>query len=375
MKKMAIYPYNRKFASVIEFLPILNKDIEIVAVCSPKGFAMDGMDAGAVYRRSKMGLTISSDLDSAIRGCEILLIPDFEMKEAQRKRVLDKVLQCVDYVDELWCALQLNDEETALLSMCCIQHGKVFTPFCGVEESINTRGKELRLQVLPVPVIFVAPMVDKIDTLEALLMLTSRFRELGYGVCSITTKAYGEMLNITPMPSFFLSNHSTKPLNEKIILLNQFAIDQMRLQKADVIIMELPGGLLPYDRKIKESYGILSYMISISIIPDYVLLCVPSDIKDAQAMGRIKTFIQNRYGFSIDSINITNTYINWIDSNEKNDITLDFADVENIPKRLNQIHERIDDFAFNVLDGSNRQALFEHVLQTLNTYSDIHQIL
>ena len=70
-----IYPYDIEFAPVLRHKSMF-KDLEIVKVLSPKGWGFTQKDAATADGGSKIGITVESDFENSLNGCENLLLID-----------------------------------------------------------------------------------------------------------------------------------------------------------------------------------------------------------------------------------------------------------------------------------------------------------
>ena len=100
-----------------------------------------------------------------------------------------------------------------------------------------------------------------------------RFRELGYNVEVISTRLDSEVLGINPIPQFMFETGMSE--SEKIIKYNHY-VKQIELVKdPDLIIIGVPGGIMPFDKVNYNNFGAIAFLISMAVSVDYAILCSP----------------------------------------------------------------------------------------------------
>ena len=105
------------------------------------------------------------------------------------------------------------------------------------------------------------------------LALREELIEKGYKVSSISSRLDSELYGLHPIPSFMFDRMNSE--TEKIQKYNHYVKQIELIEHPDIIIIGIPGGILPYDEIDHNEYGILAYEISYAVPCDAAIMCLP----------------------------------------------------------------------------------------------------
>ncbi|MBU5425173.1 hypothetical protein KQI41_02010 [Tissierella pigra] len=316
-KRYLFYPYSHKDYGLVKVLLLYSEDIDITA---PYGTGLVNKDISYVVNRGELGkvvqaiepieysnydtLIISSHINLELCKDELLLIIDRCKKEKIEIVYLGKneEIKTILREYELYISYDLED----------INH----------IEKVTARYKELNLPIyIPkVPVVYVGGLIETIDSFDISLRLKLELEKLDYNVALITKEADGKLFGSHFYPDGFMGNNEF-PENQ-IMLLNRLvqAIDYV--EKPDIIIMDIPKGMMRYSDSFYNSFGIYTYMIAQTLPPDYFILTIPYIMADREYIDNINQYFKNLVGKNIDTINITNSIHDTGSDDDASDIPL-----------------------------------------------------
>ena len=314
--KAMIFPYNAESTPLVKYAPML-ENFEIKALVSLKGWAMGGQDAGAADGGDPLGISVSDDFEQALDGVDAVIVSDigvmyhsFDNKHLE-KTVLDKVLRAIEAGKTIALLLRLTEDNRNILREAAERNHVLFLDY-SLPSPVVPESVPSSLHRIGVPVVFVAGIHECTDKFYAQLGLRDYFLKNGYRTVSIGSRSYCELLGFHSFPDFMLGNnfYSNK---QKILLFNQYIFDIQNTQKPDLIVLGIPGGVMPLDPTYTSDFGTLAYMVSNAVCPDYTVLCTFYEnlVDDAAFFDGLSELTSKRFGYPINAVNMSPFGIDW----------------------------------------------------------------
>jgi peptide maturation system protein (TIGR04066 family) len=116
------------------------------------------------------------------------------------------------------------------------------------------------------PVIFVLGTGERTNKFEIQLALRENMMKMGYKASQVGTREYCELLGFHSFPRFMFGNGISEI--SKIASFNRFIKSLERDECPDVIIIGVPRGIMPFNNRLPNGYGILAYEVSQAVTPD-----------------------------------------------------------------------------------------------------------
>jgi hypothetical protein len=79
----------------------------------------------------------------------------------------------------------------------------------------------------------------------------------------------------------------------------------------DIIIVQVPGGMMQFPRKNWDAFELRAYYFFQAVCPDMLLVTVPFNMADEQSIGNMATDFNCRYGVEPDQIFLSNRIIDF----------------------------------------------------------------
>lgn len=308
VKKAAVYPYNPEFTAVVRYLEKLNPMFQIVRLVVPYGFRCDGKDAGILYNKPEMGITVTENIEEALNTCDCLIVADGSYSDRFSKIIIKNIESAIEKGKEVICTWILNEEELASLKEKSQYNGVPFL-YCpehlDIEKYIPNMAKKLYSP--QVPVIFVGEAISGLDAFEITLGITYYLRQEGYKVLTLTEKPWCGLLNTASIPDFMLKYE--KDDNHKIYAFNQLLKQLEQKENPDVILIQLPGAIMKYNDRLTAGFGIMPYFISLAVQGDYMVFCSQFERMDLASYKMLSEGFEHRIGVGIDILHISNITI------------------------------------------------------------------
>lgn len=294
MEHIAIYPYSESYAPIIRHQKLIH-DMKIRSLISPRGWGL----TGECVKTLDTEFIVTDNFIEGIQECTAVWFVDDaniphppallkeKMHEAlrQNKRILftRSIKSDKDDIKNL-----IPDEkEIRIETMHCLSERKSIACY-----NIDT------------PVIFVLGLSENTDKFEVQATLREQFIQKGYKVSSVSSRKDSTILGMHELPEFMFDINVSEA--EKIQLYNQF-VKQVELKDTpDIIIIGIPGGAFPYNKKIHNYFGISLYEISNAVTCDFAVFCLPylNYSLDMTNFTKISNEVNGKFGFPIDYFHI-----------------------------------------------------------------------
>lgn len=338
-KNYIFYPYSHKSYGFIRGLQSLNIKFDVI---SPNGFGLMGKDTSYAVNGKELGKKVKGYLDIEFSSYDSIIISD-NLNDSME----DELIQIIERSKEnnLEIINYCNKEKYIKL----ISNGLlVKSTKYQKEESIISYMD--RLEELNLPfyspeklMIAVGGILQTIDNFYISLQIKIGLEKMGYSVEMITNESDGEFFNCLKYPEEFMQIN-IRP-EEQIQKLNRYIQAVENEINPDIIIMDLPTGLITYDKYYNNSFGIYGFMIGQSVRPDYFILNTSYDSISQEYFGRLNNYFEIILGKKVDIFNITNSIFqddNTVKTQLDSPMYLKHEDLQDLLMRGNKIDFKID---------------------------------
>lgn len=149
-----------------------------------------------------------------------------------------------------------------------------------------------------VPVITVFGVGEMTQKSDIQIYLRNHFGD-DFKVCQVGTNRDCKMLGMYSFPAFMSEKRYSE--KEKICKFNHWIKELEDENKPDVIILGIPGGIMPLNDKHTFDYGVLAYEIFSAIKPDYSIMTLYAGKYTDRFYEDMKELCKYRYDFELDS--------------------------------------------------------------------------
>lgn len=360
-KKLLVYPFHRDIVSICRYRELLSDYILAKAV-APLTEAYDNRSYGLIDGSLQEDFIINTDFNSSVQECDAVLF------------VFENELLIEQYKANIQIAKDLHKEIIIEAELLTLLHGQnIDIPYDKILQKANVEGivGEPFLKNIDIPVIFVYGLGEYCNKFDLQLSLRNFFLEKGYRILQYGTKEISNLFGFECLPSFLFE--AKLSMEDKVLLFNEFIYSSIKNTKAELLIIGVPGGILPYDRNFYNHFSEIPYIISSAIKPDISVLSVYSFSGiNVQYLKKIKEYAQFKYGAEIGYFNLSNsTYnINYDDSEPTiSFIGLPATKIVDIQKsNFPDISDEV--LVFNIFDDTLHRA-YDHIENELSNNLDI----
>lgn len=364
MKKTVLYPFSADNMALLKYLNCFRKEYEINKVVAPIGSGLCGKDVSVADNRNSIGMEVGSDLYVELEESEALFVPQIDREKGKRLCIVDKMKQAACMGKEIICCFPLTKKEHKELKACCINSDVKF--LYGNEDQTDIWKQVLyRMNEIAVPVIFVTGMFAQVNNFEIVLSLVDRIRRDGYKVSATGVRLEYNFLGLHylwPLADFINGQVYGKRISSLITLLNSFLYSLSIQEHLDVLIVDVPGGLINTPQFPNES-GVYAYILSQVLKPDYTIITsLFSQAQEADFKILLEE-IEKRFGFGVDCMHMSNMYLEEQESKQKNVMEFGYVPVNKIYSKTPSINGDFSEYC--LLDEEQMEKAYQNILVTL----------
>ena len=152
--------------------------------------------------------------------------------------------------------------------------------------------------------------------------------------------------------------------NEKIIAYNNYIKYLSEIDKPDIFVLGVPGGILPITRRQPEHFGIFAFEVFNSVKPDYMIFNLYNADVERKYLSEMKMLMKYRFDVDIDAFYISNYIQDGLSLNT-------FMPIKYIRQEQQDVEEKWEKFGEGIYYKSKITLLVENLIQTLNGYKEI----
>lgn len=285
-KKALIFPYDISCVHMIINRSMI-LEYEISYVVSLKSWGYCGKDAGA-HLKIHTGVNVSDDFEAALNEVDAVIIADTIIS-------LDNSLM------QTYTEKAINAGKKVLDSRSVVEKPVVF-------KNNLANGEVPQINDIDKPLVIIAGTGSNTGKFDTQLYVRKIFLDEGYKVSQIGSKPNCNLWGFHGFPPFMVGKCSGP---EKILMFNQYVNYIANAEDPDVIIIGVPGGIVPISSKVYDDFGLMNYMVSNAVKPDYVILNTGFVDYNKSYIETMTEAMRHRFDYEVDSVFLSNFCVNW----------------------------------------------------------------
>jgi peptide maturation system protein (TIGR04066 family) len=160
------------------------------------------------------------------------------------------------------------------------------------------------------------------------------------------------------------------PETKKIILFNNYIKKIEIEEQPDIIVIGIPGGLMPFNKEFYNNFGIFAFEISQAIFPDIAIFSTLYGDYLPIYFEKISLSIRYKLGFEVDFFNLSNNKFDWKGSKDAKSMQYLTLDSELVDLKT-QNFKKNNLPVTNILNQEDAKALTDNVIKKLTGNADI----
>ena len=296
--KWMVYPASR-YVSVLARYPGEIPGCEEIRFVTPEGWGADGEDFSSLDGGFPTGVQLSNDFDRALDKADAVLFADGPIPLPE-KYLLGKIAQALDAKKRV----VLEKIPEGLAGKLPLDRVEILQEDDPVSVT-KPQMQDPEIRTIPVPVVFVLGTGPHTNKLEVQTALGKHFRERGYAVSQVASRNLGNFLGYHTVPESLFSQAATT--KDRIILLNRYFHKIYLRDKPEVMVIGLPGGIMPVNPIRFDELGEKAYLISQAVTPDAAVLCTYTFEFNQEYVKEMQAICQYRLGTAVKHLVVSGT--------------------------------------------------------------------
>lgn len=293
--KLMVYPSSFEASIFRRYMNLIEK-YDKVYLAGPSGwllpnFDMEDIEDLKAYRQA-------ASFEEALPFCDDVLFLDTSpspsadnlMQKIQAAIAAGKKVY-IDYGEKL-AALSIPEKNIERVH----NHKEV--------EKIPTSQDIVHIFEIPVPVVFVLGAGPNTGKFDLQLALREAFLKKGYSLAQIGSKRISSFWGMEAMPAWITTNEFTT--REKIMLLNRYFYEVYLENRPDVMMIGIPGGIMPINPLVFEDMGETAFIISNAISADAAVLSIYAHKYNQRYFDELRALCKYRLNLNLKYVAVSN---------------------------------------------------------------------
>lgn len=366
MVKAIVYPYNVLVTEFMRYRDLIEK-YEIVAAVSPQGIGSEGIDCSFLDNGEETGILITHDFEEALDRCDTVIIAEYkyhyffdgsDFESVVYERAIEAMKKGKNVI-----SMHLFKQDELLYTEAKRQnvHYECVIKAQQIEECYYNENPDfMSIYKIDVPVITIVGLHEETNKFGIQLALRKLFLQTKLNVLQIGTKPYCEFFGFHSIPIAMLDGSLSE--ERKIIYFNHFVYNLVKKEMPDIIILGIPGGIVPISMRLHQHFGLLAYEIGCAIQTDYTILTVPLSSTENLDLDEIKEVLISKLGSGFDCIAMSNNSI------DNNDLFSEYRVPTYIRKNKEDVDKMINNnksgyFICSAVSNIGRENIFRDIIE------------
>lgn len=299
-KKVALYPIFADTLPVARYLIKYRPDVEVVELLSIPGSCVCGQDAAVLDNREEMGIVVKSYTDTNPNSWDVLYLLQHDTlgltEEDMFKSIYSPMIDMVrNYHHKISILKSQRFAEDSLNDEMEFKNGNVIKKY-GVMKPIKTF------------TVFIGGIIAEANAFEVFLNLFGELAKI-VRVSAFSSSKNAETCGAVGLYDLLYNNSMSE--EQKVFALERRIRQKSKEQKADIIIVQLDEALIPYSDTLTNGFGIIPYIVSQIIEPDYCVCCLPFGYTNTSILNEFERGVEGRFGFLPDQWHISNSMLDF----------------------------------------------------------------
>jgi peptide maturation system protein (TIGR04066 family) len=303
MKKIAIFPFDYYLLPVIKNKDNL-LDFQLSQVFSLQGWGMVNDTVSASCKDDTAEDIVVMDIfdESVDFDFDILYITNSNHKIDD-----DLLYRCIERAAKrqknILVSKKLSTEQMEQIKAICKQNNvHVQFLYADVSTDIINDTAEM-LYSIDTPIISVSGVDENTNKFEVQLELYNRLKKDGYSVSWVSSRNEMLLCGEHPLPDFMFQTSISE--TQKILMYNHFVKFIEEQESPDVIILGIPGEMMPNSKLQVGHFGTTAFQIFNAVNPDFSVLCVHCNGNNEDYFDRLLQAMEYKFSVETDCIYIS----------------------------------------------------------------------
>ena len=315
-KRIAFFPVFADTLPIIRYYGRYRSDVEIVELISPPGSCVCGKDAGFLDNREPIGMTVKSPDEANPDLWDELYILCHDVLGLEENEVQEKLY------NPMLSIAQSSNKSVRTVSSNTIDI-----------KASGTNSRKYKRQGVLAPIkkymVFVGGVIGEANSFEVFLNLYGELRR-NLKVAALSTSENAEICDIVSL--FNLVQERSLFEAEKVFAINNAISNAIKETDADLVLIHVEEAMMSFSNSLTNGFGIVPYMFSQIVSPDFSICCLPCDCTDPEFITEFAQGLEGRFSFSPDVWHISNALLDHSVASEVQDANAIYVSIESIDR-------------------------------------------
>ena len=319
-KRIAFFPVFADTLPIIRYYGRYRSDVEIVELISPPGSCVCGKDAGFLDNREPIGMTVKSPDEANPDLWDELYILCHDVLGLEENEVQEKLY------NPMLSIAQSSNKSVRTVSSNTIDI-----------KASGTNSRKYKRQGVLAPIkkymVFVGGVIGEANSFEVFLNLYGELRR-NLRVAAFSTSENAEICDVVSL--FNLVQERSLFEAEKVFAINNAISNAIKETDADLVLIHVEEAMMSFSNSLTNGFGIVPYMFSQIVSPDFSICCLPCDCTDPEFITEFAQGLEGRFSFSPDVWHISNALLDHSVASEVQDANAIYAPIETVKQAIQQ---------------------------------------
>ena len=366
IKKVAVYPIFSDTLPIARYLMQYCSDIEVVELLSPLGSCACGKDASVLDNREALGKQIHPYVEADFRAWDYLYLLQHETLGLTEKENSQK----------LFLPLLNIAQKKGRKVISCLPTPKSLADYRSeTDMSDTTRESVIKksgmLKQIKTFLVFVGGVITEANALEIMLKLYGELKK-DYRVAAFSSSPNAEICGVSSL--YHLISNRSYTEEQKVFEIENVIYTKSKAKKADIILLQLDEALLPFSDTQTNGFGLVPFMVSQLISPDYCICCLPYGYANRSVIDEFALGIEGRLGFAPDYWHLSNALLDFTTLTSVRDAGAIHTSIKEVEKAVAKVRSQGVNIGCAVLPDYLRE-LAQDIALTLHENLSVRSIL
>lgn len=301
--RVALFPMYSDTLPVVRYLTHYCPDVEVVELLSSPGSGACGKDAGVLDNREPCGMRVKSYLDADPKAWDELCL----LQHESFGMIADSNVEDM-YSQMIKIAHNSNRRTINYPYGLEINVGAESYIMETVDARTNAQKRLGSPKQIKTFLILVVGVIPEVNAFEIALNLYGGLKKRLRVIAFSSSKNAG-LCGMFGLHDF-LYDHLI-PSEQKVFMLADELTQKCSKNNADIVLLHLDEALMPISETQTNGFGIIPYIVSQLINPDYCICCLPYGYSDPLFLKELEQGIHGRFGFTPDHWHLSNSMIDF----------------------------------------------------------------
>ena len=352
--KIIVFPFDNYVEPLIVYEKLWH--FEICGLISPMGFGINNMQMRANDKKyiikSEMSANDMAEMEA------LLVVESYHF--VKWELLLEQINLAAKNGKNIVLARKISKKEyLEVVGICKKNNVKlVEMPMESFEWEKNISG----IQNINVPVIAIIENGVRCSAFEIEMQIISVLLKEDYKVSLISSRQFDNAKNIHAFPEFMNGNALNE--SEKIICYNQYLKYIEEREKPEVIVMGIPGELLPLTKQKPGNFGITAYEILNAVDPDFTILSLYKDEYKEEYFEEMNNLLHYHYNVDADCFYLCNHSIDRFSINS-------VLPIKYLEHKNEDVEAQCIQYAHRVYCKNTYMDMTDFLIETLAGYNEV----